>query len=193
MPSTTRESGSRSRTRRAILDAAIALLATRPQASLAEVADAAGVGRSTLHRYFPERTELLSAVVEDSMAQLTAAVAAAELDRGTPAQGLRRIIHTYFELSPVLLVLFGEHLIDTRKDLVGDLDELDAPVFALLERGQREGYFDAEVSKEWLNRVLWAVVYVGIDATAEGTMTRHAALESITRTLEHGMLARPGA
>ncbi|GAA4032320.1 TetR/AcrR family transcriptional regulator [Allokutzneria multivorans] len=189
MSSTTRESGSRNRTRRAILDAAITLLATRPQASLAEVAEAAEVGRSTLHRYFPERTELLSAVVEDSLAQLTVAVSTAELHRGTPAEALRRITHAYFELSPVLLVLFGEHLIDTRKDLIGDLDEVDAPVFELLERGQREGYFDNGVSAEWLNRVLWSVVYTGIAACAEGAMTRHAALESITRTVERGTRA----
>ncbi|MEU1179064.1 helix-turn-helix domain-containing protein [Streptomyces sp. NPDC005820] len=52
-------------TRRAILDAAITLLATDPTASLSEVAAAAGVGRTTVHRYFPERSDLLAAIGVD--------------------------------------------------------------------------------------------------------------------------------
>ncbi|MDQ3577436.1 MAG: TetR/AcrR family transcriptional regulator, partial [Actinomycetota bacterium] len=45
--------GARARTRRAILDAAISVLSRNPAASLAEVAEAAQVGRTTVHRYFP--------------------------------------------------------------------------------------------------------------------------------------------
>ena len=54
--------GARGRTRKAILDAAIGVLATDPAASLGQIADAADVGRTTLHRYFPERADLLTAL-----------------------------------------------------------------------------------------------------------------------------------
>ncbi len=44
----------------AILDAAAAVFAERGEAaSMADVAEAAGVGRATLYRYFPSRDVLL--------------------------------------------------------------------------------------------------------------------------------------
>ena len=55
------------RTRRELLDAATAVLTKDSAASLAEVAAAAGVGRTTLHRYFATRDELVRALVEDAL------------------------------------------------------------------------------------------------------------------------------
>ncbi|WP_159149695.1 TetR family transcriptional regulator, partial [Dietzia lutea] len=49
------ETGARARTRSAILDAAVEVLAEDRQASMADIATAAQVGRTTVHRYFPER------------------------------------------------------------------------------------------------------------------------------------------
>ena len=45
-----------------ILDAARRLLADNGDASARSIADAAGVGRGTLHRHFPTRDELMEAV-----------------------------------------------------------------------------------------------------------------------------------
>ncbi|MFB9903724.1 TetR/AcrR family transcriptional regulator [Allokutzneria oryzae] len=187
----TQESGSRSRTRRAIVDAAIVLLAARPTASLAEVAEAANVGRSTLHRYFPERSELLSAIMADSVERLRSGIEAAELDKGTPAEALRRVVQAYFELSPILALLVGESTTEQNDDLAGALDAVEAPVRQLIERGRAEGCFDERLSTDWISRVLWWVVHAGVDAVNDGGMARHAALESIIRTLEGGVLATP--
>ena len=53
------------RARTTILDAAAKILAERGDAvSLADVANAAGVARSTLYRYFPTRDALLAALTE---------------------------------------------------------------------------------------------------------------------------------
>ncbi|MEM1316029.1 MAG: helix-turn-helix domain-containing protein, partial [Pseudomonadota bacterium] len=46
--------------RDAILEAAFQLYARRPDASLAEVAQRAGVGRATLHRHFGSREALIA-------------------------------------------------------------------------------------------------------------------------------------
>ena len=76
------ESATRTRTRQAILAAAVTVFARDPSAALGEVAAAAGVGRTTLHRYFPERSDLLSALAT----HLLEAVAAA-MERAAPALG----------------------------------------------------------------------------------------------------------
>jgi AcrR family transcriptional regulator len=53
------------RNRRTVLDAAVALLAQRPQATMQEVADASGLGRTTVYRHFPRRQDLIDALYEE--------------------------------------------------------------------------------------------------------------------------------
>ena len=55
------------RTRRLLLDAAGAILCEGAIPSVAEVAIRAGVSRATAYRYFPTRSKLITAVVEDSL------------------------------------------------------------------------------------------------------------------------------
>ena len=56
-------------TRRALLDAAYSLIAEAgtAQVALAEVALAAGVGRTTLYDYFSDRDDLIAALVEEEL------------------------------------------------------------------------------------------------------------------------------
>ena len=60
------------RNREAVLEAAVRLLGERPDASMQEVADASGVGRTTVYRHFPNREDLVKAlftrVINESMA-----------------------------------------------------------------------------------------------------------------------------
>jgi AcrR family transcriptional regulator len=53
------------RNRRQVLDAAVALLAERPQATMQEVADASGLGRTTVYRHFPRRQDLIDSLFDD--------------------------------------------------------------------------------------------------------------------------------
>jgi AcrR family transcriptional regulator len=58
------------RTRRAILDAAGELLQADPEASHAEVARAAAVGRASVYRHFPERSDLVAALLGEMLGRL---------------------------------------------------------------------------------------------------------------------------
>lgn len=53
-----------SRNHEAILTSAIEVLADAPQASMREIADASGTGRTTLYRHFPDRQALVAAIYE---------------------------------------------------------------------------------------------------------------------------------
>jgi AcrR family transcriptional regulator len=63
------------RNRDAVIESAVRLLSDRPHASVSEIADASGVGRTTVYRHFPTRETLLRALidraVEDSRAIIT--------------------------------------------------------------------------------------------------------------------------
>ena len=68
------------RTRSAILDAAVRLLARKRSSSMGEIAEAAGIARSTVHRHFPERADLLAALEAYAANELEIATANARLD-----------------------------------------------------------------------------------------------------------------
>ncbi|UMO99431.1 TetR/AcrR family transcriptional regulator [Amycolatopsis sp. EV170708-02-1] len=76
------ETGVRARTRRAILDAAIETLIKQPSATLADIAAAANVGRTTVHRYFAERSDLIDAISHDALDKVSQSTERARLDDG---------------------------------------------------------------------------------------------------------------
>src|ERR687897_3249851 len=77
-----------------ILDAAVDALASDPEASMAEIARRAELVRATIYVHFPTRESLLEAVTERAIAEVTQAMAAAEPDRGDPAEALQRVLTT---------------------------------------------------------------------------------------------------
>jgi len=79
----------RLRTPAAILEAAARLLAEDGDASMADLAGAAGVGRATLYRYYPSREALLGALTAEALDELAGRLADAgrETAGGEAARG----------------------------------------------------------------------------------------------------------
>jgi AcrR family transcriptional regulator len=61
------ETGARARTWRQLIDNGMRLVQSQGLVSVADVATAAGVSRATAYRYFPSRSRLVTAVVEESL------------------------------------------------------------------------------------------------------------------------------
>lgn len=185
------ESSVRSRTRRAILSATASVLARDPDATLPVIAEAAGVGRTTLHRYFPDREALVAATVADSVAAIEQAVAEAAVEDGPVQAAMRRLVAALVAVGDRLIFLFADprvlaaHGTDLAAAAQGD------PVLGLIERGQAEGVLDAGVDADWIRHTLWALVYTGWEAVQEGRLPRHGVTATVVRTLEGGILARP--
>ena len=187
----TAESGTRARTRRAIITAAAAVLVERPTASLSDVADAAEVARSTVHRYFRDRGELMTALADHVVERADAAMTEAALDVGTSADALRRLATSCFDLGPLLLFLVRElAVVDNDHPLMRRLEESDDPVTALVRRGLDDGTLDPAFDAEWIRSVFWAVVYTGWEAVDEGRAPRPSAIAAVVRTLEKALFAR---
>lgn len=176
------ESGTRSRTRRAILDAAATLLSTTPAASLGDVAAAAGVGRTTVHRYFAERSDLLAAVGTDILDAIEAATGRARLDDGPVPAALERLCQEYFELGDRIALLYEMpqlmHWYDWERETPADRAVLHA-----VERGQAEGTVDAGVDADWVQNVLWALLYSAWQQTRFYGTPKHTALGLCLHTL----------
>ncbi|WFE95325.1 TetR/AcrR family transcriptional regulator [Micromonospora sp. WMMD987] len=181
----TAESGVRSRTRRAILDAAVTLLIQEPAASLGDVATAAGVARTTVYRYYPERTDLLTAIVADVEEQLEAAAGRARLNDGPADAALERLCSEYFGLGDRLRLLEAPHmadLVDWEQE-----HEYDRALLRLIERGQSDGDFDRGVEPKWAQHVIWALLYAGWQHVTEDRAAQHQALTKVLHTVRRAL------
>jgi AcrR family transcriptional regulator len=183
--------GARARTRRAILDAAVAVFSANPAASLGEVAQAAQVGRSTLHRYFPERADLIRAVGAEALDRTRAAIVAARIDEGDPAAALRRLVIEYFGLGPWYMLLFAEPLLADDEAFWQESDVAEAPVRDLFERGQQAGVFDPTLTVSWNQRTVWWTLFNAWSVMSEECASRSDALRMAVRSIEGVVLAPP--
>ncbi|MGI5486259.1 TetR/AcrR family transcriptional regulator [Microtetraspora malaysiensis] len=184
------ETGVRGRTRRAILAAAASALARDRGATLADIAEAAQVGRSTLHRYFPDRQELLNATIVDSFRVVEQSIAAAAVDQGPPREAMRRLITAMVDVGDRLAFLFGDPRVLEESTACFEPDASVPTALSLIERGQAEGVFDPQVSAEWIQEMLYAITYTGWEAAERGLLPRHGVASTVIRTFENGLAVR---
>jgi AcrR family transcriptional regulator len=183
------KSGTRARTRQAILAAAATVLARDRNATLPAIAEAAGVGRTTLHRYFPDRETLIAATVGDSVEVIGRAVVDAALDEGTPTEAMRRLVTAMVAVGERLMFLYGDpRVLEDHDSPDSVLEPQNDAVMGLIERGQREGAFDDGVSADWIQHTLWALVYAGCEGAERGRLPRHGVASTVVRTFERGIL-----
>ncbi|MEJ3652496.1 TetR family transcriptional regulator [Actinomycetes bacterium KLBMP 9759] len=158
--------------RRALLDIAAEVLIADPRASLADVAAAAGVGRTTLHKRYPTREALLVAIGHDSMDRIAEAIDGAGIATAADAAAVRRLLAAFIPLGPRLTFLI-RHGDDGA--LLSRVEKLDAPVEDLIRRAQEERTIREGVPVWWVVSTLYSLAYSAWEAVAAG---RLAALDA---------------
>jgi TetR/AcrR family transcriptional repressor of lfrA len=179
------DSGPRGRTRKAILEAAMTVLAENPAASLGDIATEAGVGRSTLHRHYPERTDLIRALAIHVHALSTAAIAEADPTCGPPIEALRRVVECQLDLGPIFLYVYKESATLTDPELKAHLDTGDEAIVEVLTRVSTE---QAMTPPGWARRAFWALLDAGAEAAREDGTPRHQIVDAIMASLTEGTI-----
>lgn len=176
------ETGARLRTRRAILDAAVTALIRNSTATLADIAVEAHVGRTTVHRYFPERSDLLGAIGADFLDKIAQATTRARIEDGPAPEALSRLCQEYFEFGDLFTLTFAMPELATGPEWSEDTDA-DRAVLALIERGQADGDLDRELTPEWVQQVLWSLLFTAWAYVRENDAPKHQALSLCLRSL----------
>ncbi|MFF2086923.1 TetR/AcrR family transcriptional regulator [Nocardia sp. NPDC058176] len=175
------------RTRRTILDAAVRVLTRDLSASLADVAAEAGVGRTTVHRYFPERNDLIVAIATDTRDKLTAAQARARLDEGSTLEALERLCVELFELAGLQMMLALDNPVFTTWSGWED-NPTERELRAAIDRGREAGELDAELDTRWIENLIWSFAYIAwISVNDDSGMSRHLTLQNCLRTLRKAL------
>lgn len=161
------------RSRAAVLDAAIAVLGQQADASIEDIAAAAGVVRQTVYAHFPSRTALLRAVVDHLTTETANALDALDLTTPPPGEALRRwlevswaIVRRYpVLLSPVMAVAApatDEH--DRHRPVTAQLSEL-------VRRGRQAGVFEAHHPEDWMISATIALGHAAGQQVTAGRMS----------------------
>lgn len=194
----------RVRKRNAILEAAERIFGELgfQKTSMSDVAEAAGVSRPLLYRYFEDKSGLLSAVVERVLAEWNE-VLVAEAARATPstAHTVRLVLVASLEFARDRQVLRGLLARDSKQALsdAGDViargsDLLRRLMRDVLAAGVRRGEVRADLDLDDLAHVVTEVFLAYADHVIQGDeQLGERRVKAILETLLHGFIAKPGS
>ena len=177
--------------REAILEAALQVLARNPAASLGTIAEAAGVGRATLHRHFASRQDLMRELALMSIREIDDAVSGLVNEVESATELLRRLFEAIVPLGDRFHFLAREGAVDD-PDIDRELERQYAELAATVEAAKGEGSLDGDVPTAWIVYVIDALIYAAWSAMAAGDIARRQAPELSFRTLVSGMAPATG-
>ncbi len=143
----------------AITQAAAHLLARHQDATVGAVAQATGVARGTIYRYFPTRHALLTAVLDQALLKAERHLSQANLATVPVAEGLARAVRALVALGDDFLVLVRQRLLTG-----GDIPACSA-VVALLDRGRQQGDLRSDLPLSCQVEALYALVHACLRAS----------------------------
>jgi TetR/AcrR family transcriptional repressor of mexCD-oprJ operon len=170
----------------AILDGAARVFARHgEQASTNDIAEAAGVARATVYRYFPNRESLLDELAHVAVSDLDRRLASARIDEVAPEEGIGRVIRALVDLGDSLVLLAR---VRWRTDSERFESRLTKPLGQLFERGQAGGVIRDDIPTLRLSDSLIGLI-VGV-LTSTPPLGKDDATATVTRLFLDGARAR---
>jgi AcrR family transcriptional regulator len=172
--------------RPSLLDVAAEVLVADPAASLAEVAAAAGIGRTTLHKHYATRDDLLCAVGHRAI-DLWEQAMSVVTGTGDPDGGLRATTAAMIPIGPQLAFLWRTPAFDHVTELDERWKTAEARVLAVLKRAQDRGVVSGSVPDWWLLQTFYSVIYVAAESVSSGKLAPLDAPDLALSTFLHGI------
>lgn len=157
------------RSRPSLLDVVAEVLVADPAASLAEVAKAAGIGRTTLHKNYATRDDLLRAVGQRAFDLWEQAIAGVG-DSDDPDGGLEALVTAMIPIGPQLAFVWRTPAFDRLDELTERWQSVETQSLAVLKRAQHLGCVAAGTPDWWLLQMLYSVVYGAGESVRAGQL-----------------------
>lgn len=166
-----------------VLDTAAAVFAKDPAASLSQVAGAAGIGRTTLHKHFPTRHDLLVAVAARACDISESVIAAAPRD----PDPLRRVVVDLLPFGAYMTLLLVQSEVFAEDAIASRTDAMAAPIAAIVAG---TGAVRTGVPDWWLVRSLHSLLSTAWDLVQAGWLAPRDAPDLVLSTFTGGVLTR---
>lgn len=167
----------------AILDAASTLLSEQPDASMAEIAAAAGVARQTVYTHYGSRHELITAAIDRAIGETAATLDNAGIDHNEPREALLALIDAGWQQLERHHRLRALPDAPTTEQVFRQHGPILERLGRLVRRGQRAGVFDPSLPVDWLLAATLGLFHAAADEVAAGRMTRTQAATSLRKTI----------
>jgi TetR/AcrR family transcriptional regulator, mexCD-oprJ operon repressor len=167
----------------AILDAARDALVEDPDATVAQIAKRAGVGRVTLYGHFATRAELVDAVFAQVIEEADAALDDVDTS-GDPVEAVNRLVNATWRLvhrSRAVLAAAERELTPARIRRLHDPHL--ARVTELVGRGRAVGAFRTDLPEQWLVTTMHALMHAAAAEVLAGRLAEADAGPAIATTL----------
>jgi TetR/AcrR family transcriptional regulator, mexCD-oprJ operon repressor len=170
----------------AILEGAAQLFAIEgEQASMNDVAEAAGVARATVYRYFPSRDALLGELARAAVDEVDTRLASARIDEVAPEEGIARAVRALVDVGDSFVLLARQR---RRSDPDRFESRLTQPLRSLFERGQAGGDIREDITSARLTESLIGLI-VGV-LTSTPALGKEDMTATITGLFFDGARAR---
>jgi TetR/AcrR family transcriptional repressor of mexCD-oprJ operon len=170
----------------AILEGAARMFAVEgEQASMNDVAAAAGVARATVYRYFPNRQALLDELARAAVSDADERLASARIDEVPPEEGVARAVRALVDVGDSFVLLARERV---RSDPERFERRVIQPLRQLFERGQATGGIRRDIPSARLTESLIGLT-VGV-LTSTPPLGKEDIIATITGLFLDGARAR---
>jgi AcrR family transcriptional regulator len=162
--------------RRRLLDVALAELLRDPDASMDQIARAAGVVRRTVYGHFPSREALISTLVDEAVEALSAAHAAGREEVRDPAEAVARSVLAVWAIADRyrLLVALAQRTV-TMQGIRERLAPVRQESIGLLQRGLDEEVFSSPLPAPALAYVHEQMLFAVMEAVNDGLLAAREA------------------
>jgi AcrR family transcriptional regulator len=162
------------RNREAVLDAAERLLGEHPDASMGQIADASGVGRTTVYRHFPTREDLLGVLVDRVLTE-SRATAAEVLEQDIPTETALRELGEAIATMGERFTFLAAYRPLVQEALKSARLRQAEPLKRFIEAGARRGTVRADLSPDWLVGMVRGMSNAAVGEIRAGRTDRRAA------------------
>ncbi|MFN8113396.1 MAG: TetR/AcrR family transcriptional regulator [Solirubrobacterales bacterium] len=170
------------RNRQRLIETAVDLLTADPETNIQEIADASGVGRTTIYRNFAGREELIEAALGVVIERSQQAAGELELDPADPDATIRSLSTVHLDLAfrfgPLIRSQDGDSpTVEEAKDTD------DSPTKVFLDAARELGTIRSDQPREWQQTVMRTVALTAIAEVEAGVIAKEDSYGLVAETL----------